>query len=259
MKNLALVTGASGGIGLELARLHAARGGDLVLVARSEDKLEALAAELSQRHGITAHVFARDLSRIDAAEELAAALERKGLAIDVLINNAGFGGHGKFHERDWTADKAMIQLNVVTLTGLTRLLLPGMVARGHGRILNLASMAAFLPGPLQAVYYATKAFVLSFSEAIANELEGTGVTVTVLCPGATETGFAATGGLEDVKAFANADAPDGVARAGYAGMLRGKTVVVPSLAKKIATRLPGLLPRGLVTRISRATMEQSDG
>ncbi|MEM9305209.1 MAG: SDR family oxidoreductase, partial [Pseudomonadota bacterium] len=168
----ALVTGASGGIGLELARLHASKGGDLVVVARSADRLEALRAELEEKHGVSVSVIARDLAEPDAAEAIFAETEAAGVEIDVLMNNAGFGLHGAFHEQQWGRVQAMMQVNMVALTALTRRYLPGMVERGRGRILNVSSTASFLPGPLQAVYYATKAYVTSFSQAIAEELRG---------------------------------------------------------------------------------------
>ncbi|MEA2565364.1 MAG: uncharacterized protein QOD49_541, partial [Actinomycetota bacterium] len=186
---LALVTGASGGIGEELARILARHGYDLVLVARSADKLAALAERLELDHGIQVRAIAKDLARPDAAAEIHEWLAAEGLTVDVLVNNAGMGLLGKFAEIGIEGDVEMLRLNVEAPTLLTRLLLPSMLERGSGRILNLASTAGFQPGPLMAVYYATKAYVLSFSEALANEVAGTGVTVTALCPGPTETGF----------------------------------------------------------------------
>lgn len=256
MKNVALVTGASGGIGRELARIHAAKGGDLVVVARSEDELQALAEELQAKHGTEVKVLARDLALQGAAVELHAAVEREGIVVDVLINNAGFGGHGLFYERDWKADESMIQLNIATLTGLTRMFVPAMVERGSGKVLNLASMAGFLPGPLQAVYYATKAYVLSFTQAIAEELRGTGVTATALCPGPVDTGFAEAADAEGVKAFDMAADAATVARKGYEAMLGGDVIHVPGLANKVAVQLPRFLPRKLVTMVSKKTMEK---
>lgn len=258
-KPLALVTGASSGIGLELARVHASRGGDLVLVARRRDKLDALKAELESAHAIHVTVFDRDLGVPDAGESLVSDLESAGLEIEILVNNAGFGGHGKFHERAWADDKQMIQLNVMTLATLTRLLLPGMVQRGHGRVLNVASVAGFLPGPLQATYYATKAFVVTLGEALSNELKGTDVTVTTLCPGATESEFMDRADLAKTRLFVAGVAPASkVAAFGYDAMMSGKPLAVPGLSNKLMvhTLIP-FTPRGLLTRISRLVMEKT--
>ena len=188
MSNTALITGASGGIGRDLAHLHAVSGGDVVAVARNRDDLESLKSELELQHGITVTVIVADLGEHNAAEKLFAEVSDLGIQVDVLINNAGFGGHGLFHQRKWEDDRAMIQLNVMALTGITHFFLQGMVDRNRGRILHVASTAGFLPGPLQATYYATKAFVVSFSQAIAEELRDTNITVTALCPGPVETG-----------------------------------------------------------------------
>lgn len=256
----ALITGASSGIGKELARLHAGRGGSVILVARSKDKLDVLAAEFQERYQVQAEVIPADLSEPDAAKDVFDTIRSRGLSIDYLINNAGFGGRGLFHERDWETDHAMIQLNVVALTALTRFFLPFMVQRGSGRIMNVASMAGFLPGPLQAVYYATKAYVLSFSEAVAEEVRGTGVTVTALCPGATHTGFSAVADLEGTPAFQHfvADARS-VAEEGYDAMLRGKAVIVPGAMNKVAIHgLLRLAPRRLAAKVARATMERKE-
>ena len=189
MGNTALVTDASSVIGAELARLHAAKGGDLVLVARREKALNDLKSELEKAYGIKATVIAADLAHPDSAEKIFTLTEAAGIQIDVLINNAGFGGHGKFYKRDLAKDQAIMQVNMVSLVNLTHLYLQGMVSRNSGKILHVASTAGFIPGPLQAVYYATKAFVVSFSQAIAQELSDTNVTSTVLCPGAVVTGF----------------------------------------------------------------------
>lgn len=257
--NVALVTGASSGIGLELAREHASKGGDLVLVARRRDRLEELQKELQDAHGVSVSIFDRDLGIPDAAESLVAELQQAGLKIDILINNAGFGGHGKFHERAWEDDKAMIQLNIMTLAALTRLLLPGMVERGSGRVMNVASVAGFLPGPLQATYYATKAFVVAFSEAIADELKGTGVTVTALCPGATRTEFIDRADLNGTRLFIAGMAPaSSVAAYGYAAMMNGKTLAIPGVSNKFMARvLIPLTPRPIVTWMSRMAMEKA--
>ncbi len=238
----ALVTGASSGIGLELARLLAADGHDLTLVARSADKLEALAAELGG-----ARVVAADLGSPEGVDQVLAAVPE----VDVLVNNAGVGDFGPFAEADEAKTAAMLQLNVVTVTALTRAYLPGMVARGSGRVLNVASTAAFQPGPLMAVYYATKAYVLSFSEAVAEEVRGTGVTVTALCPGPTESGFQAGADMEDSKLVKgrNLTSAATVAKAGYRAMQRGEAVEVVGLANKVMASSVRFTPRPVIRRM----------
>lgn len=259
MSNTALITGASGGIGKELARRHAAGGGDLVIVARSADKLEALAAELERRHGVRVISIAADVAEPGAAQRIHDELAEQGVEIDVLINNAGFGGHGKFHERDWRDDEAMIALNVTALSSFTHVFLQGMVARRRGKVLNVASTAGFLPGPLQAVYYATKAYVLSFSQALAEELKEGGITVTALCPGPVATDFGKEAGLEEVEAFKNAATPESVARIGYDAMLRGKLVVINDWKLSFLLNwVAPLLPRWTVLRMSRESMEKPE-
>lgn len=228
-RKLALITGASSGIGRELAQLHAERGGDLVLVARSEDKLQQLAETLRSQHGATVTVIAKDLTQADAPQAIYDAVTATGAQVDYLINNAGFGGRGKFHERAWADDLAMIQLNVVALTALSRLFLPDFVARNAGRILNVSSTAALMPGPLQAVYYATKAYVTYLSNAVAEELHDTAVTVTALMPGATETEFGRVSGMDKTELFQKTASARDVAVAGYEGMLAGKLDVYAGL------------------------------
>ncbi|MCG8462979.1 MAG: SDR family oxidoreductase [Holophagales bacterium] len=258
MGNTALITGASSGIGAELARCHAARGGDLVLVARREAALQTLKTELESAHGIEATVLVADLAEPDSADKIFAATEAAGLRIDLLVNNAGFGGHGKFHERDLSKERAMMQVNMTSLVSLTHLYLQGMVERDSGKILHVASTAAFLPGPLQAVYYATKAFVLSFSQAIAQELAETNVTSTALCPGAVSTGFVAAGDLEGVAVFDNAASPASVAKIGYDAMMRGDLVEINerSLSFLLQWVVP-FLPRKMVLKMSQKTMEKT--
>jgi uncharacterized protein len=253
---LALVTGASGGIGHELAQILARHGHDLVLVARSADKLAALAERLELDHGIEVRAIAKDLARPEAAAEIHEALAAEGLAVDILVNNAGLGLLGKFAEIGIEGDVEMLRLNVEAPTMLTRLLLPSMLDRGSGRILNLASTAGFQPGPLMAVYYATKAYVLSFSEALANEVAGTGVTVTALCPGPTETGFSSRAGSEQSRLFKGPtmDART-VAGIGYAALMAGKPVVIPGLRNRILAFSVRLAPRRVVTQIARRMQE----
>jgi short-subunit dehydrogenase len=252
-----LITGASSGIGLELARVFAEHGHDVVLVARSEGKLQSLAAELKTRD-VRAHVIVADLSAPGAAKALVDRVRDLALEIDVLVNNAGYGVYGPFLETSLDAELAMIQVNIVALTELTKRLLPPMVARKRGKILNVASTAAFLPGPLMAVYYATKAYVLSFSEAIANELEGTGVTVTALCPGPTASGFQAAAHLEESRLVAGKTLPTSreVARAGYDALMRGTPVYVHGLSNKLTVQLPRLFPRRVITKVVRYVQER---
>ena len=257
MRKTALITGASSGIGRDLARVHAETGGDLVVVARREKALEDLKEELEIAYGVSVEVIASDLTEHGAAGRIYDELAARGKRIDILINNAGFGGHGKFCERDWADDEAMIQLNVLTLCHLTHLFLKDMAARGDGKILNVASTAGFLPGPLQAVYYATKAFVLSFSQAVAEEMSGSGVTVTALCPGPVETEFSERASLEGVTAFKFTASSMDVARCGYSAMQKGKLVAINDwkIAFLLNCVLP-LFPRKTVLKISRKSMEK---
>ena len=253
----ALVTGASGGIGEELARLFAADGHSLVLVARSRDKLSALAEELSDRHNVNARVLPADLARAEAPREIFEELQSDAVTVDALVNNAGIGSYGLFAETDAKTELDLLQINVVALTHLTKLFLPQMIARRRGYLLNVASTAAFQPGPLMAVYYASKAYVLSFSEALANETSGTGVRVSVLCPGPTETGFVAAAGMEESKLFDRGamNARD-VAEAGYRGMFKGKTIVIPGFRNALVARAVGFMPRGMVTKVVRGIQER---
>lgn len=257
MTNTVLITGASNGIGLELAKIHAEQGDNLVLVARSEDKLNELKLELEKKHKISVDVIAIDLAKPDSALEVFKTTEKLGLTINVLVNNAGFGGHGKFHQRELTADQAMMQLNMVTLTNLTHYYLQGMIERNDGKILNVSSTASFMPGPLQAVYYATKAFVTSFSQAVAEEVRDYNVTVTALCPGAVETGFVAAGNLEGIDIWKNAKSAESVAKFGYKAMQKGQLVAInePSLRFMLNWVIP-FLPRKMMLKISRQAMEK---
>lgn len=258
MKNVALITGASSGIGLEIARHHAALEQDLILVARSTTKLIEIKKELEQKHGIKVYNIPKDLSIPDAAIEVFEEINENGLQVDYLINNAGFGDFGFFHEADWDKQEMMINLNMLTLTHLTHLFLPQMVARKSGKILNVASTAAFQPGPLMAVYYATKHYVLAFSEAIANELAETGVTVTTLCPGPTESGFQSAASIEDSKLVKGKKLPTSkeVAIYGYKSMMRGRRVAIPGSMNKIMATSIRFTPRNLVTTIVRKMQEK---
>ncbi|MFN7995696.1 MAG: SDR family oxidoreductase [Bryobacteraceae bacterium] len=248
---IALITGASGGIGEELARIFTARRQDVVLVARGREKLEALSRELSTAHGVQAHVLAADLTDPACPGEVFRTVEEQGLTIDVLVNNAGFGARGAFADLDYEVQGRMIQLNITTLTHLTRLFLPGMLERRTGKILNVASTAAFFPGPLMAVYYASKAYVVSFSEALAEEVRGTGVTVTALCPGATKTNFANVAGNAHSPLFKNAMDAQAVALAGYDGLMAGERMVVPGSSNKMTVFSSRLAPRAMLAKITR--------
>jgi len=257
MSKTALITGASSGIGYELALLFAQDRFDCILVARNRDKLTELAARLESEFRVKTLVIAKDLSRPTAVDEIFEETTAAGLAVDVLVNNAGFPVFGLFNETDLQTELEMLQVNVIALTALTKLFLKGMVERRAGRILNLASTAAFVPGPLMAVYYASKAYVLSFSQALANELQGTGVTVTALAPGPTRTGFQKRGVMEDSRLVQGqiADAAS-VALAGYRGLMAGKTLVIPGLANKLIPWVGRLSPRGMVTRVVRRFQER---
>jgi short-subunit dehydrogenase len=257
MNETALITGASSGIGLDLARLFAKEGHDVVLVARSEGKLREIAAAIERDSDVKTHVLVADLAKPEAAQRIVDELRARAIDVGVLVNNAGFGLAGPFSETDLAKELEMIQVNVVALTQLTKLLLPAMVARRRGRVLNLASTAAFQPGPLMAVYYATKAYVLSFSEAIADELRDSGVTVTALCPGPTETGFADIANMTASRLFnlAKPMSSADVARAGYEAMKRGRRVVIPGIKNKLLTQSVRVSPRRMVTMIVRKLQE----
>lgn len=253
----ALITGASSGIGLEFAQLHAAKGGNLVIVARNESRLKELKTTLEGRHKIKVFVIAKDLTQPQAPQEIFDTVNQENLTIDYLINNAGFGEHGLFVETDWEKEYQMIQLNITALTHLTKLFLREMVRRKQGKILNLASTAAFQPGPTMAVYFATKAFVLHFSEAINNEVRKDGITVTALCPGITESNFAATANLEKSALLKTKHIPSAeeVAAFGYKAMLKGKTVAIHGFKNKLLAASVRFAPRSAVVKISRRLTE----
>jgi short-subunit dehydrogenase len=258
MKNTALITGASSGIGKELAKIHAAKGGDLVIIARSEDKLKSLKSEIENQYGVDVMIIAKDLEKAEAPKEIFDEVTDEGVKVEYLINNAGFGGRGKFHEREWEKDLAMINLNITALTALTRFFLPGMVERNSGKILNVSSTASYMPGPLQAVYYATKAYVTFFSNAIAEELYDTKITVTALLPGATETGFASAADLEKTELFKKTASAYQVALDGYNGMIAGKLDVVSGLTggqKMMMAMLP-ILPKKMLLKQVREMQEE---
>lgn len=254
-RKIALVTGASGGLGLEFAGLLAKKKYDLVLVARNAGKLNGIKSELEKEYSITAWICPCDLSRVDAALEVFRFTQAHGLEIDVLINNAGFGDSGKFAQCNWQKQYEMVQVDITALMQLTHCFLPGMIERKHGRILNLSSVAAFCAGPGMSVYYASKAFVRSFSEAVAEEVKGTGVTVTALCPGPTATGFEAAADMGNgSKMFKNAAKPEDVAKAGLRALRLGKALCYQGAFTKCMSFLARLVPRS-VTRKFAAKMD----
>lgn len=256
---VALVTGASSGIGRELARVLARKGWDTILVARRADALHELAAELSAL-GTTAHVLPADLADPEGPTRVFDEVASRGLTIDALVNNAGLGSWGPFAQTEWRTERDLLAVNVVALTELTKRFLPGFVERRHGRILNVASTAAFQPGPLMAVYFASKAYVLHLSLALADELRGTGVTVTTLCPGPTRTEFAEMAGARKTNMFlgGRGDDPADVARKGYEAMLKGRPMVVIGAVNRSLVFANRLAPRSVAARIARVFAERRE-
>jgi hypothetical protein len=248
----ALITGASVGIGRNLAEVFAAAGHHLVVTARNREQLTDLAVRLRQQQGVNVEVMQKDLGLAGAAQELFDQTQARGIAIEYLVNNAGFGTHGKFAESDVAEQLAMMQVNVVALTHLTRLFLPPMLARKSGRVLNVASVAAFQSGPLMAVYYASKAYVVSFSEALDAEMKGKGVTVTVLCPGPTKTEFQKRAGIENTRLFrSNTMSSADVARIGYDAMMAGRRRIIPGFRNRMLVVGAKLAPRSVSTAIAK--------
>lgn len=249
----ALITGASAGLGSEFARLFAADKHDLLLVARRRDRLDALAAELSAAHGVKVHVLSADLMDPTAPGAILDEVSRLGLEVEFLVNNAGFGTNGNFWELDAERERGMVEVNITALVVLTRALLPAMVQRGRGRVLNIGSTAGFQPGPFMAGDYASKAFVNSFTEALAFELRGTGVTATVSCPGATATEFAAIAGNDKTRLFkAGAMTAAEVAASAYRAMHAGRPMVVHGAINRLSAWSSGLSPRAAVIAIAAA-------
>lgn len=255
MNKTALITGASTGIGFEFTKLLAADGYNLVLIARDEQKLREIAASLPTKFNVSVKIYPKDLSVTSDIQELVRRIQEEVGTIEILVNNAGFGLSGAFVETDLARELEMIQLNVVSLVILTKLLAREMAQRKRGKILNVASTAAFQPGPLMAIYYATKAFVLSFSEALAEELKESGVTVTALCPGPTATQFSKRAELEKSRLFKGGIVPvldaATVAKIGYDGMSKGQRVVISGLINKIGVFSVRLTPRKLVAQIAK--------
>lgn len=252
MNRYALITGGSNGIGKELAELFSKDGFDLILAARNKEHLDTTAKELEAKYKNTVVTIPIDLAAPDAAQSLFAAVKKKNVEVDVLVNNAGFGSGGKFWETDIKKETEEIHLNTLTLTMLTKLFLPQMIARKSGKVLNVASIAAFLPGPLMAVYYATKAYVLSFSIAIREELKGTGVSVTVLCPRQTQTGFAERAGLANSKLFTrNLLTAAEVAQVGYEGLKKNKAIVFSDNSSYLLTIALRLVPHTVAAHFAK--------
>lgn len=248
----ALITGASSGLGEAYARLHASLGGNLILVARREERLLALKAELEQAHHVTVHVLAKDLAEPDAPASLFADVERLGLPVDYLINNAGLGGQGSLAERSLEDDANLLAVDIAALTALTKLFLPSFITRGSGRILNVSSIASLVPGPWQATYFAAKAYVTSLTLALSEELRGTGVTATVVLPGGMRTGFEAAAKLEGTGLAAQlTQSPDDVARRSYEAMLRGRRKLIAGtpLLQRLLLRLVPFAPTAFVLRV----------
>jgi uncharacterized protein len=253
MAKTALITGASSGIGLELSRIFASRKNNLVLVARNKSKLDELKVELEMRHKISVCVIAKDLSQLNSAREVYDETSRQNIQIDYLVNNAGFGDFGFFYESNWEKQQEMINVNITALTHLSRLYLPSMVKRGSGRMMNLGSTASFQPGPMMSVYYATKAYVLFFSEAINNEVKDKGVTVTALCPGPTESGFQTAAANKESRLVKGRKLPSSkeVAEYGYKAMMKGKAVAIHGFMNNIMANSVRFAPRSWVVKIAR--------
>jgi short-subunit dehydrogenase len=260
MDRIAVVTGGSSGIGLALAREFAADGHDLVLVSEQEAELEAAATRIRRDHAVEVVPLTQDLTMDDAAERVLAEVRAMGGTVEALVNDAGVGRRGRFIDIPIEQDRYLIRLNLEALTRLTKLFLPAMVARGGGRILNLGSIAGFQPGPLLAVYHATKAYVVSLSEALAEELKDTGVTVTCLCPGPTATDFFDRAEMEDTKVVQKGDLmdPDEVARVGYAAMQRGERLVIPGAINKVMTFTRRMIPVSLQAKVNKQLYEQAE-
>jgi hypothetical protein len=258
-KRYAVVTGASTGIGRAFAALFAADGWTPILVARNEERLSAVAEALRGEHGTEAQVVALDLGVPDAAQRLFDEVRARGIEVEALVNNAGFGTFGKFAETSLAEETAEINLNILTLTQLTKLFLQPMLARKSGKICNVASTAAFQPGPMMAVYCATKAYVLSFSEAVSNEVAGTGVSITCFCPGATETSFQERANMHESALVKNRKMPDAltVAAAGYAAMMAGKRLEIPGAVNRFGSFLPRVIPRAVVLSVARKVLDRA--
>jgi short-subunit dehydrogenase len=258
MNKTVLITGASMGIGLELAKVFASNKNDLILVARNEVKLKELAFELHSNYGVNISVLAIDLSDLSAAQKVFDYCKLNNLEVNYLVNNAGFGDFGPFAQSNWEKQLQMINLNITTLTHLTHLFLPYMIKNKDGKIMNVASIASFIPGPLMSVYFATKAFVLHFSEALSNELEGTGVSVTALCPGATASGFQAAADLQESKMVKGKKLVTSAEVAAFAfkAMMSGEKVAIHGIMNTIMVNTVRLVPRSIVPKMVRMMQDK---
>lgn len=259
MGKTALITGASSGIGFELAKIHASKGDNLVLVARNKAALDKLKSELEQQYKISVYTIGKDLSLPDSAKEVYQKTSEQNIKIDFLINNAGFGDFGLFQESHWEKDLQMINLNITTLTQFTKLYLKDMIKQKSGKIMNVASTAAFQSGPMMAIYYATKAYVLSFSEAVNNEARGSGVSITALCPGATESGFQAAAAMEESRLVKGRKLPTSkeVAEYGYKAMMKGKTVAIHGFMNYLMANSVRFAPRAMVVKLTRFIQDKA--
>lgn len=257
MNRTVLITGASSGIGLELAKLFAKRGWNLALVARRKERLEKLALKLSERRSISAGVIARDLSAPSSPEEIFNELKRKAIHIDILVNSAGFNEAGPFCETSIEKELQMLQVHIASLTHLTKLFLPGMIKNKFGRILNIGSTGSFAPCPLDAVYCASKAYVLSFSNALRAELRGTGVTVSTLCPGATQTEFAEKAAMQNTLLFKSfVMNPEDVAEIAYHGLMRNTKVIVPGIYNRLLVSFFPITPARVLEKVSTVLLKR---
>lgn len=255
MGKTVLITGASSGIGMELAKLFAYDGYNLVLIARRRMQLEKLAFELTNKYSVKITIITKDLSQPESPDEIFKELKDKSIQIDILVNCAGTQIYGEFQKKDIEKELQLIQINIVSLTQLTKLAMEGMLKRGSGKILNIGSTGSFAPAPLNAIYCATKAYVLNFSEGIAKDLEGTGISVTTLCPGATRTEFAEKAKMQNTRMFnLSVMSAEKVAQIGYKALFRGKRVKVAGMLNKLIVFSTRLIPRGLVLKTGKILM-----
>lgn len=257
MKNVALITGAAGGIGKEFARVHAANGGDIVAVDLNAEGLQSLQAEIEAQYGVKVITIAKNLTNLNAPQEIYQSLKNKGIEVNYLINNAGFGGVGKFHQRSWDQDLAMIQVDVIALTALTKLFLPDFVERNEGRVLNVSSTVSLVPGPGQAVYFASKAFVTSLTRSIYGELHDSEVSITALLPGATQTGFGDHSGMNKTKIYKKPANAAEVAKDGYEAMMQGELEVISGLSfsQRVELAVAPLVPQKMLVERMRKNQE----
>lgn len=258
MNKTVLITGASSGIGLELSKIFARNNYNLVLVSQNEENLRKAASIIHKENTeITIYAIAKDLSKVSSPQEIFDYTIKNSIQVDILVNNAGIQVYGNFHDTNMDDILKLMNVNMFAMTKLTRLFVEGMIKRGHGKILNVASTGAFQPCPLNAVYCASKAFVLYTSEAIGEEMKGTGVTVTALCPGATRTNFAKRAKIENTKLFrGKVSEPSKVAEMGYKGLMKGKSVVVTGVSNKLITQSVRIIPRNMVTKIGMNMMRE---